>query len=223
MKNFFVQMFKKTHIVRRIVMCVIAVCIMGFCVYWLDRLAWGTDPYSVTNLALSSKVGLSLGTTQAIVNILLLIIVFLKDRNEIGPGTVFNMFLVGYSYNLTGFVMDKLNVDYHFPKLSFDSAFNMGDFVWNVLWMIVLLFVFVVAVSVYMSVELGSAPYDAMSRIVHKMQKKLSFKVVRICWDGAFALIGFLLGGTVGIVTVLMACAIGPMIYAVEKRIKRFL
>ncbi len=196
---------------------------MGFCVYWLDRLAWGTDPCSVTNLALASKIGLSLGTTQAIVNILLLIIVFIKDRNEIGLGTVFNMFLVGYSYNLTGFVMDKLGVDYHFPKVSFDSPFNAGDFAWNLMWMIILLFVFVVAVSVYMSVELGSAPYDAMSRIVHKLQKRLSFKVVRIIWDGAFALTGFLLGGTVGVVTVLMAFAIGPMISFMEKRIKRFL
>ncbi len=196
---------------------------MGFCVYWLDRLAWGTDPCSVTNLALASKIGLSLGTTQAIVNILLLIIVFIKDRNEIGLGTVFNMFLVGYSYNLTGFVMDKLGVDYHFPKVSFDSGFNAGDFAWDLMWMIILLSVFVVAVSVYMSVELGSAPYDAMSRIVHKLQKKLSFKVIRILWDGAFALTGFLLGGTVGVVTVLMAFAIGPMISFMEKRIKRFL
>lgn len=38
-----------------------------------------------------------------------------------------------------------------------------------------------------------------------------------------FAVIGFLLGGTVGLVTILMVFTIGPMVAWTGKKIKRFL
>lgn len=216
-------MYQKPHIIRRIVLCFFSVCMMGFCVYWLDRLAWGTDPCTVTNLALAAKFGLSLGNLQAIVNTLMFIIVFWRDKKQIGFGTVFNMFLVGYSYNLMAFIMEKAGVDYHFPKISFGSEFVFSDFMLDVGACIVLLAVFVFFASIYMSVELGTAPYDALSVIISNSQKKFSFRTIRILWDAAFTILGFLLGGTVGAVTVFMVFTIGPMVAWMGKRIRRFL
>ncbi len=125
-------MINKPHMARRIIFCVISVCMMCVCIYWLDRLAWGTDPYSVFTVALARMTGISLGTIQAIYNSVMLILVLIMGKEQIGLGTVFNMFLVGYSYNFMGFVMDKIGVDYHFPKISFGEGFNAGDFAWNV-------------------------------------------------------------------------------------------
>ena len=222
-KAFFRNFIGKPRMARRILWCFFSVCMMGFCVYWLDRLAWGTDPCSVTNLALASKIGLSLGTTQAIVNTLMFIIVIWRDRMQIGFGTIFNMFLVEYSYNFMGWLMEKVGVDYHFPKVSFGEGFVWGDFLWNLAACVILLAVFVFFASIYMSVELGTAPYDALSRIIADSQKKFSFRVIRIFWDVAFTVTGFLLGGTVGIVTVIMAFTIGPMVAFVGKRIRKYL
>ena len=223
MKDFFRNMFQKPHMVRRVILCFFSVCMMGFCVYWLDRLAWGTDPCTVTNLALASKFGLSLGNLQAIVNTLMFIIVFWRDKKQIGLGTVFNMFLVGYSYNFMAFLMEKCGVDYHFPKVNFGEGFILSDLLWNLGACVVLLFVFVVFVSIYMTVDLGTAPYDALSKIIADSQKKFSFRVIRIFWDLGFTILGFSLGGTVGIVTVLMAFSIGPMVAWMGKRIQRIL
>ncbi|MBR4514510.1 MAG: hypothetical protein IKO61_06450 [Lachnospiraceae bacterium] len=223
MKNFFMNMINKPHMARRIIFCVISVCMMGVCIYWLDRLAWGTDPYSVLTIALARMTGISLGTIQAIYNSVILILVLIMGKEQIGLGTVFNMFLVGYSYNFMGFVMDKIGVDYHFPKISFGEGFNAGDFAWNVAAMLILLVIFVISVATYMSVELGAAPYDAMSKIVFLKQKKLPFRAVRIIWDTVFTLIGVLFGGTLGAVTVLAALTIGPAAEFIEVKIKKFL
>lgn len=35
-------MINKPHMARRIIFCVISVCMMCVCIYWLDRLAWDT-------------------------------------------------------------------------------------------------------------------------------------------------------------------------------------
>ena len=223
MKDFFQNMYKKPRFVRRFVLCFISVCMMGFGVYWMDRLAWGTDPCTVTNLALASKFGLSLGNMQAIVNTLMFIIVFWRDKKQIGFGTVLNMFLVGYSYNFMGFIMEKLGVDYHFPMVAFGDGFVLSDFMWNLGACVVLLVFFVFFASIYMSVDLGTAPYDALSKIIADSQKKLSFRIVRIAWDVGFMTMGFLLGGRVGVVTVVMAFSIGPVVSWMGKKIQRFL
>ena len=222
-KDFFQNMYKKPHIIRRMVLCFVSVCMMGVCVYWLDRLAWGTDPCTVTNLALAAKFGLSLGNLQAIVNTLMFIIVFWRDKKQIGFGTVFNMFLVGYSYNLMAFIMEKAGMDYHFPKVSFGEGFVISDFFWCLGACVVLLVLFVFFASIYMSVELGTAPYDALSMILADSQKRFSFRVIRIFWDAGFTILGFVLGGTVGLVTVFMVFTIGPMVAWMGKRIQKFL
>ena len=216
-------MIQKPHMVRRLILCFISVCMMGFCVYWMDRLAWGTDPCTVTNLALAAKVGLSLGNLQAIVNTLMFVIVFWRDKKQIGFGTVFNMFLVGYSYNFMGFLMEKRGVDYHFPTVEFGERFVFSDFMLNLGACVGLLIIFVFFVSIYMSVELGTAPYDALSKIIADSQKRFSFRTIRIFWDVGFTLTGYLLGGTVGLVTIVMAFSIGPMVAWMGKRIRKYL
>ena len=223
MKEFFKNFVDHPQMPKRMILCFISVSIMGFCVYWLDRLAWGTDPCSTTTLALSAKAGLSLGTFQALFNTGLFVIVLLKDKKQIGFGTLFNMFVVGYAYNFMAFCMKKLGVDYHFPKVTFGEGFVLNDLLWNLFFCVLLLAVFVFFASIYMSVELGTAPYDALPVIIANSQKKLSFRTIRIFWDATFTAVGFLFGGTVGIVTVIMALTIGPMVAFVGRRISRFL
>lgn len=223
-REFLKGMYDKPHIVKRIVFCVISVCIMGFCVSWFDSLGWGTDPCSVMNIAIAKKLGLLLGTWQALLNVLLFLVVIWKDRKQIGFGTIFNMFLVGYAYDFTNWARAKLIPDVIFPQMEWTrEGFDAGDFAINMAAMLVILAVFVFFVGVYMSVELGTAPYDAIPIIIAGSQEKLSFRVVRIIWDVAVTIIGFLSGGVVGVVTIIMAFTIGPVAAFVGKHIRRFI
>ena len=74
-----------------------------------------------------------------------------------------------------------------------------------------------------MCAGLGSSPYDALPFIISGHVKKFSFKVVRMIWDISFMAAGFLLGGDVGIVTVLVAFFLGPIITWVQKKLEVFI
>ena len=75
----------------------------------------------------------------------------------------------------------------------------------------------------YLSAGLGASPYDGLPFIISERQKKLSFKTIRVLWDVAFMAGGFLLGGDVGIVTVLVAFCLGPIISWIQKKMEVFL
>ncbi|MCD7822615.1 MAG: hypothetical protein LUG86_01140 [Oscillospiraceae bacterium] len=212
MKSFLKSIFHKPHMLRRVIFCVIGVTLMGFCVSWLNLLAWGTDPCSVFNLAMADILDMSFGSWQALINCVLFLLVLWKGRENIGIGTVCNMFIVGYSCDFMTWLREKL-----IPEFTFTG------WVEKIIACVVILFIFVFSVAVYTSVGLGASPYDSIPEIIFKAQKKLPFRVIRILWDSFYAVLGYLIGGTVGIVTVLMALTIGPMAEAVRKRIGRFI
>lgn len=211
-KTFIKGTYQKPHFWKRMLMCFVSVVIMGFCVSWLNYIELGTDPCSVMNFGISHLLGMSFGNWQALLNVFLFVIVIWKDKSQIGFGTLFNMFLVGYSCDLMTWTRE-----YFWGNLIFDGLWL------RLIVMIILLAIFVFAVAVYMSVELGTAPYDALPIIIANGQKRLSFRTVRIIWDCTVTLIGYLTGGIVGIVTVIMAFTIGPMAAFVGKHIKKYI
>ncbi|MCD7709216.1 MAG: hypothetical protein LUI02_05010 [Clostridiales bacterium] len=208
-------LWDKPHFIKRMIFCFLAVCVMGFCVSWQNLTNLGTDPYSATNFGVSAKLGMSFGNWQAILNIVLFVIVFIKEKKNIGFGTLFNMFLVGYACDITTWARQRL-----LPDLPSGGDMNIAL---RLLIAVVSLAIFVFAAAVYMSVDLGTAPYDALSFVIANSQHKLSFRVVRIIWDCAFTVVGFLVGGQAGIITILMAFTIGPVTAWVSKKIIRFI
>ncbi len=71
-----------------------------------------------------------------------------------------------------------------------------------------------------MCAGLGSSPYDALPFIISAHVKKISFKALRMIWDISFMVIGFVLGGDVGIVTILVAFFLGPIITWMQKKME---
>ena len=67
--------------------------------------------------------------------------------------------------------------------------------------------------------DMGTSPYDAMPTIIFNRLHKVPYKVVRIGYDAIVAGIALLLGGKLGIVTVLMVLALGPVIEWLSKLI----
>ena len=84
---------------------------------------------------------------------------------------------------------------------------------------------FVIVAALYMDVDLGTAPYDAMPYIVWNALKKkfpsLQFRFVRIGYDILVVIIALLFGGKLGIVTALMAFVLGPVIDFVGKQLQK--
>lgn len=186
---------------KRLVLVVVSVIMMGFCLSFLNKCNFGTDPCTVFNLGAASKLGLSLGNWQALFNCILLVVVILFDRGQIGWGTLANMFLVGYSFDFFTWVNS-----FWIPESFYEPMLV------RILIAVPFLALFVFAVATYISSDLGTSPYDAIPMIVSSKLPKIPFKFVRMCYDILFAVLGFLFGSTIGVVTVVMAFALGPVI-----------
>ena len=83
--------------------------------------------------------------------------------------------------------------------------------------------VFLFGAAAYMCSGRGSSPYDALPFIISKHVTRISFETVRILWDMAFMAVGFLLGGTMGIVTVAVAFFCGPVVARVQRKLERII
>lgn len=186
---------------KRLVLVILSVIVMGFCLSFLNLSSFGTDPCTCMNLGISSKLGISLGNWQAALNCILFLFVIYFDRGQIGWGTLANMFLVGYSFDFFSWVNSLW-----MPADLFESMTV------RILAAVPALFLFVLAASAYMASDLGTSPYDAVPFILASWSKKLSFRIVRMIWDISVCMIGFLFGSTVGVVTIIMAFALGPVI-----------
>lgn len=197
---------------KRILYVLLAVIMMGFSLSFLIRINFGTDPCSAMNLGIARHLHLSFGNWQVLLNFILFIIVIVFDRSQIGWGTLANMILIGYTVDFFRWLFDLLLPDNAFSSLPV-----------RILVLIPALFLFIVAAAVYMAVELGTAPYDAIVFIISNKFSKIPFRLIRIIWDMTACLIGFLLGSTIGVVTLMMAFLLGPVIAWVKEKINHFL
>lgn len=195
--------YKKDSKIYRAIFAFIGVIIIGFGVSLLVRASLGTDPFSCLNLGISKLTGKSFGTCQLIMNIILLIFPLIFSRKDIGFGTVANMVLVGYVADFFGFLYSFL------PEKSL---------VEEILLMGIGILVCSYGVAMYMEANLGIAPYDSLGIIIAKKFNK-NYSIVRVAQDIICVLIGFLLGSTVGVATVLTALLMGYIITPYRKSI----
>lgn len=209
-KQFFQNMYQKTHFWKRLITCSIAIFIMGLCVSVLILVNMGTDPCSSMNLGISRTIHLSFGNWSAIFNIIVFIFVMIFDKSQIGFGSILNMFGIGY---VSDFFTSKWNI-----ILPTGLPDNIEL---KMITMLVTLMVFVLAASVYMTVDLGTSPYDAFPLIIGNKLKKVNFRWIRITYDVTAVIIGFLFGATIGIVTVIMAFALGPVIAWMQGKMQK--
>ena len=151
----------------------------------------GLDPWDVLHQGLSRTFGLGVGTWAIIVSLFVLMGWRLL-RQRLGVGTVANAILVGV-------VMDIMLALVHPPHaLGPRIALLVLGVVGNG-----------IATGFYIGAGLGAGPRDGLS--VGIAARGYSMRIVRTTVELTVLLTGFLLGGTVGIGTVLYALAIGPI------------
>ncbi len=212
LKKLCAHLFCQPHMERRIPVLLISVIMMGFCVAVFDQIAFaGTDPCTVFNLAFSQNVlgWDTLGTCQLLFNLtLFFIIMAVKEGRRIGLGSLANMVLVGYAKDFFDGVLNAVHPLHNAPLTE------------SIIVFIPTMILFLIVVAFYMCVDLGVAPYDAIPQIIAGRCKKVSFPVVRMCFDLLVTLTGFLLGGTVGVVTLVVCFFIGPIIQMIANKFR---
>lgn len=162
------------------------------------RAGLGSDSVAVFNEGLSVFARFSLGTAAWCLNIALLVAAFLLARKHIGWTTIFNSLLIGPSIDLVNWVLN--------PVL------NLSDGLWF-RWILFAAGLLLVGLSCALMIRRcpGMSVNDAISTAIAK-RLGCSFRVVRMSIDGALMLTGWLMGGVVGIGSVVAVLCTGPLI-----------
>ncbi|MCR5100063.1 MAG: hypothetical protein K6B41_01760 [Butyrivibrio sp.] len=209
-KTYIKDYFTAPGFKKKFLIMIIGVFFMGFFLSFLINCNYGTDPCTFMNLTISRRLGVLLGTWQALLNIVLIVIVIWRKPGIIGPGTIANMFLIGYIADFFCFLWSKV-----IPASAFTNIPS------RIIIFAVALAGFIISCSLYMNADMGVAPYDGIPVIINEqIFPKVPFKYIRIIFDLSVIVIGCLAGGTPNPGILIMAFALGPTISVVGKFLK---
>jgi Predicted membrane protein len=152
----------------------------------------GYAPWEVLHSGISQTLGVSIGLINTAVGALIVALVFLLGE-KIGLGTIFNMFMIGLFMDLILF-------------LDFIPLFN--HFWIGTLVHILGLFIISLGTYFYISSAFGAGPRDSLMVAVTR-KTGLPVGLCRGIVEISVVLIGWLLGGMVGLGTVISAFSIG--------------
>lgn len=162
----------------------------------------GSDPFNVFVQGLFRAIpwpewaGMTHGRVHLLVSLLIMVVLLVVDRSYVGIGTVLCMALGGpiidvYTLWLAPFLNEKLPLAVRVPMLAVGCvilAFGM---------------------TIVIRSQAGTGPNDLVAVVLSDKSGK-PFGPVRIGVDLTFALVGFALGGVVGIGTIICAFLVGP-------------
>lgn len=157
----------------------------------------GLGPWDVLHQGISFHTPLSFGTASIVVGALIIACTLLLKVYP-GVGTLCNMILIG------SFVDMNLRLQW----LS-----DLGTLPWLLRLAINVLGVLIVGMGTafYIVPRMGSGPRDGLMIRLHQITG-MRVAIVRGCIELCALLVGYLLGGTIGIGTLLFAFGIGPAI-----------
>lgn len=197
---------------KRVLLTLVSVLCMGVMLSIINIIDWGMDSFSYMNISIANKIGWSMGNWQMLLNIIMFIPVVLWGRKYLGIGTILNMVLVGYTLDFCTWIWQKVNLAMYLTSMPV-----------RIVVMLISVVIFVFVAAIYMSTELGTAPFDALPMMISERLTKVPFAVIRFLWDLTAVLIGFAITGKVGIVTILMVLFLGKTISFVRGKMARMM
>lgn len=189
---------------RRIVMTVLGVLTAGFSVGIFNFSMFGMDPFQVLAHGIWEHFNMGFGTFYAIINLLMLVIIFFLDRTKIGLGTLINIFILGYVVQFSSWLFMTWIPD---PSIAI-----------RIIALLVAIVIISFGSALYFTGDLGVSTYDAVALLMSE-KKIAKFQYCRIGTDLVCTGAGFLLGATVGIGTLVTAFFMGPIITFFNRKI----
>ena len=163
----------------------------------------GYAPWEVLHSGISQTLGVSIGLVNTAVGAIIVALVFLLGE-KIGLGTIFNMFMIGLFMDLILF-------------LDFIPLFN--NFWIGTLVLILGLFIISLGTYFYISSAFGAGPRDSLMVAITR-KTGLPVGLCRGILEVSVVLIGWFLGGMVGLGTVISAFVIGFCVQITFKLLK---
>ncbi|GAA5104688.1 YczE/YyaS/YitT family protein [Nocardia iowensis] len=185
--------------VRRLSQLLTGLTLYGASMAILLRAELGMSPWGSFQEGLSDKTGASYGLVTIIVGAVLLI-VWIPMRQKPGIGTLANVIVVGVAADITLMIIDPP------AALLLRILFLVSGVLLNGL-----------SIAIYVGARLGPGPRDGLMTGLSPILG-MSLRRVRTMIEVTVLAGGFLLGGTVGVGTLLYALTVGPIVQAALPR-----
>ncbi len=181
------------RLARRLVQLYVGLTLYGVSSGLLVAAGLGLEPWGVLHQGLAKLTGIPIGTMSILVGIVILLL-WIPLRQRPGLGTVSNVFVVGLAIDATLALVPTPH------PLAVRIALMVAAIVLNG-----------VATGLYIAADFGPGPRDGLMTGLHRRTGR-SIRLVRTAIEVAVVAGGFLLGGTIGVGTLLYALAIGPLV-----------
>ncbi|MGH3728638.1 MAG: YczE/YyaS/YitT family protein [Micromonosporaceae bacterium] len=175
----------------RLTQLYIGLVLYGVSMALLVESTLGLDPWDVLHQGLAIHTGLRFGWIVIIASVLVLL-AWIPLRQKPGFGTLSNALVIGLVVDAALAVIPTVE------PLWLRWVFLLSGVLLNGL-----------ATGLYIGARLGPGPRDGL--MTGLAARGHSIRVVRTAIEASVLVVGFLLGGTVGIGTLLYAVAIGPL------------
>jgi len=171
--------------------------IYSFGVYLTIYANIGLAPWDCLGMGIAKHTPLNYGSSMVLIGVCAIIIQLLLQE-RIGFATVFDALLTG---NLTQLLCDI-------------SPYPENHSLWLGIAYMLFGFLFIaLGMYVYMSAEMGYGPKDGLLIAIGKRMSKIPIGIVEILLWAMATLIGWLLGGTVGIGTLISTFGAGAVMH----------
>lgn len=178
---------------RRLVQLFGGLVLYGMSMAMLVRSTLGLDPWDVLHDGITRRTGLSFGTVVIAVGFVVLLL-WIPLRQWPGLGTVANAVVIGLATDASLSALSEPD------SMLARSVLLVGGVVANGL-----------AGALYIGSQFGAGPRDGlMTGLVRRTGR--SIRLVRTSLEVTVLALGWLLGGAVGVGTIVYALAIGPLV-----------
>ena len=180
-------------IARRLLQLYTGLVLYGVSTAMFVRANLGADPWNVFHLGVARIFSLNIGMVMIVVGALVLLL-WIPLRQKPGLGTISNVIVLGLAADAALALMPP-----------------MESMVMRSILLLAAILVNAIATGMYIGAGFGSGPRDGLMTGINA-RTGWSVRSVRTAIELTVLLVGWLMGGTFGVGTVLYALAIGPLI-----------
>jgi len=199
---------KLWNYVVRLFICIAGLFLFATGTVFTFRSNAGLGPWDVLHLGISRHTPLTFGEANIVVGAVV-ILVGLLIRAYPGVATILNMVLIGVFVDLQ-------------LRWNWLPDFSNAPLSVRLLIDVIGVFITGIGTALYISPHLGAGPRDGLMMRLHALTKT-RIAIVRALIECAALVVGFFLGGTVGVGTLIFAFGVGPCVEIGFYLIKKFL
>ncbi len=194
---------------KKILLSFLGIFLIGVGVAFNAAAQLGNDPVGIFYDGIRDVLGLSgtqLGMASNVVNFALAVLLFFVGRRYLSLGTIIYIVPYGTCVSAGTYLYSILFQTERMADRIMASVIGCG-----------LLYL---GVAIFITVDIGMDPMTGIAMVL-KDWLHWDFKKAKWLFDGVMTAAGFLMGGRLGVITVITACTAGPAIQFISEKLQK--